>query len=309
MKKLGSFGARSTAAQVLAGIDLSGKHYLVTGGGSGIGLETASALAANGGDVIVMARTLDKARHACEQIGYRCSPLQGDLGDLKSVNAAVAEVRRLQVRLDAIVANAVITTETLSLLQGVERQFFVNHIGHFALLNELTSMLRDGCGRVVVVSSNVAGAGRSDSGIMIDNLAGQLFFRAELFYRQSQFANALYAKELARRLTSRGVLVNCVDPGDVRGAILPRRQGARRLLQVIGGPFRRSAARGAATCALLAASPHAAGVTGEYWRNCRVAPGNPALEDPDLAARLWSFTEDVIARHRLSRMGLLAYAA
>jgi WW domain-containing oxidoreductase len=311
MNRSAVFGARSTADQVLAGIDLTGKHYLVTGGASGIGLQTASALAANGGHVIVMARTLEDARHACKVIGYHCSPVQCDLGNLDSVADAVAEVQRLQVPLDAIVANAgVATPESLSLLHGIEQQFFVNHLGHFALINPLTHLLRDGSGRVVIVSSSAASAGAANSSIMFDNLAGQQFYQADLFYRQSKLANAIYSRELSRRLQPRGVIVNAVDPGEVRGTAIGRRAGLlRRLAKFLVRPFRRSPAQGAATSALLAASPNAAGVSGAYWRHCNPAPANSLLEDTDLAARLWKLSEDIIAAHRESRARLLAYAA
>ena len=311
MKRSEVFGARSTADQVLAGIDLTGKHYLITGGASGIGLQTASALAANGGHVIVMARTLENARQACREIGYNCSPLQCDLADLDSVAAAAAEVQRLKAPLDAIVANAGIAyPENLSLLNGIEQQFFVNHIGHFALINELADQLREGSGRIVIVSSNAAAAGASNSGIMFDNLAGQRFYKPEVFYRQSKLANALYSKELSRRLQSRGVTVNSADPGEVRGTSIARRASLmRRLVQFLARPFRRSPAQGAATSALLAASPNTAGVSGEYWRYCRVAAANPALEDTDLAARLWSVSESILAQYRASRSRLLAQAA
>ena len=311
MMKSVVFGSRSTADQVLAGIDLSGKHYLVTGGASGIGLQTASALAANGGHVIVMARVLDDARQACNEIGYSCTPMQCDLGDLDSVAEAAAEVHRLEVHLDAIVANAGIASpESLSLLNGIEQQFFVNHVGHFALINGLTDLLRDGSSRVVIVSSNAAAAGASNSEIMFDNLAGERFYKPDWFYRQSKLANALYSKELSRRLHSRGVVVNSADPGAVRGTAIARRWSLlRRVARLIARPFRRSPAQGAATSALLAASPNAAGVSGAYWRHCKVAPANSLLEDADLAARLWKASEEIIARHRASRARLLAYAA
>lgn len=311
MRKSRVFGARSTADQVLAGIDLTGKHFLVTGGASGIGLQTASALAANGGHVIVMARTLDSAQAACREIGYNCTPLQCELGDLDSVIAAAAAVHRLEVPLDAIIANAGIANlAILSLRNGVEQQFSVNHIGHFALLNELARLLRDGTGRVVILSNSVAGANASVEPIMFDNLAGQRFYDPGMFYRQSKLANALFSKELSRRLRSRGIAVNCADPGAVRGTSIARQWGAgRRLAHFAAGLVRRSAAQGAATPALLAASPDAAGISGEYWRDCRAAPGNMLLDDVDLAARLWTLSEDIVTRHRASRIRLLAQAA
>ena len=311
MKKSDAFGARSTADEVLAGIDLTGKRYLVTGGTSGLGLQVASALAANGGHVVVTARTFDRARRACEEIGYHCSPLQCDLGDLDGIAAATAAVHGLGGPLDAIIAHAAIAPpETLSLRNGVEAQFFVNHVGHFALINDLTDLLRDGAGRVVIVSSSVAGANAARGGIMFDNLAGERFYEAQLFHRQSALANALYAKELSRRLSSRSVAVNCVDPGTVRPTARSRHWSVvRRLLQFAARPFLRSPAQGAATSSLLAASPDVAGVSGEHWRFCKVAPSNPLIEDRELAVRLWDLCADIVARHRVLRAGMMAHAA
>lgn len=310
MRKSAVFGARSTADQVLAGIDLTGKHFLVTGSTSGIGLQTASALAANGGHVIVMARTLDGARRTCQEIGYNCSPVECDLGEFASVTAAAAAVRQLQVPLDAIVANAGIANlGALSTRYGVEQQFLVNHLGHFALVNDLASLLREGTGRVVIVSSGAARA-RAAGGIMFDNLAGQRFYKPDVFYRQSKLANALYSKELSRRLQARGVAVNTADPGVVRGTGIAKHSSlARRLARFTARPFRRSPAQGAATIALLAASPNAEGVSGEYWRDCKIASGNALLDDSELALRLWTLSEEIIAQQCGTRTRALARAA
>jgi WW domain-containing oxidoreductase len=311
MRKSAVFGARSTADQVLAGIDLTGKHFVVTGSTSGIGLQTANALAANGAHVIVMARTLDGARRTCREIGYNCSPVECDLGEFKSVAAAAAAVRELQVPLDAIVANAGIANlGALSTRYGVEQQFLVNHLGHFALVNDLASLLREGTGRVVIVSSGAASARAAGGGIMFDNLAGQRFYKPDVFYRQSKLANALYSKELSRRLEARGVAVNTADPGAVRGTGIAKHSSlARRLARFTARLLRRSPAQGAATLALLAASPNAAGVSGKYWRDCRIAPGNALLDDAELALRLWTLSEEIIARQRGTRTCALARAA
>ena len=311
MKRSPVFGARSTADQVLAGIDLTGKHYLVTGGASGIGLQTASALAANGGHVIVVARVLDDARRACAAIGYNCSPVQCDLGDLDSVMAAAAEVQGFKVRLDAIVANAAVAgLESLSVRSGVERHFLVNHVGHFALIAEMAGLLRDGTGRIVVVSSSAADIRAAHGGIMFDNLAGQRFYDADIFYAQSKFANALYSKELSRRLQSRGVAVNSVDPGAVRGTALTKHSGLlSRLGHLLVHPFRRTPAQGAATSVLLAASPNASAVSGEFWRHCKIASGNAMLNDAELAQRLWNLSEEIVAHHRALSASPLANAA
>jgi len=281
-----SFGARSTADRVLAGIDLSGKNILVTGSGSSIGFETASALAANGAHVIVAARTLHEAASACSLIGYQCSPLECDLGDLKSVAAAAAAVRLRQAPLDAIVANAgTVEIGAARVRYGVEQHFLVNHLGHFALLNDLAGVLRDATGRIVIVTRPAAGAHAVADGIM-------------------------YAKELSRRLGPRGITVNAANPGRVRDAGLNAHRGlAQRLVQFAVRPFRRSPAQGAATVALLAASPNVAGITGEYWQDCAIGRSHDLSNDGSMAARLWETCESIIAGDRASRSSGLAVAA
>lgn len=299
MMKSVAFGARSTADQVLAGIDLSGKRFVVTGCNSGMGLETMSALAANGAEVIGLARTQQGAEQACRAVAFNSLPMQCDLSDFDSISAAVQAISQLSGGLDGIVANAGIARPAaLHTRHGVELQFLVNHIGHFALINGLTRLLRDGSARVVVVSSSASQRLAPAEGIMFDNIAGQRFYDPALFYGQSKLANALYAKELARRLRGRGIAVNAADPGAVRGTgLMQHLNWPMRFLQALAGPFMKSAPQGAATAVLLAANPGASGVSGEYWADCRAAQGNPLLEDVALAARLWDLSERVLERH------------
>jgi len=284
------FGRRSTADQVLAGIDLTGKRIIVTGCNSGLGLETMNAFAANGAAVIGLARTLESASRACAQASPACTPVACDLTDLDSIAAALRAIRALSVPLDAIVANAgVANLPSLHTRYGVEWQFLTNHIGHFMLVNGLTGLVRDGSGRIVIVSGSASITRAPSDGIMFDNLDGRRFYQPTTFYAQSKLANALYAKELSRRLGSRGIAVNSVDPGSARTRLT---QGfAARL-------FARPAPQAAATQALLAASPRAAGTSGEYWHNCKVSKGNALLDDRALANRLWDISLETLERRR-----------
>jgi WW domain-containing oxidoreductase len=293
------FGARSTADHVLAGIDLTGKCIVVTGCNSGMGLATMSALAANGARVIGLARQAQDARAACVEAGPTCIPVACDLADLESVAAAAAAIRALQSPLDAIVANAGIANlPTLQTKYGVELQFLVNHVGHFALVNEIESLVRDGTGRIVIVSSSAGITQAPPEGIMFDNLDGSRFYKPLTFYGQSKLANALFAKELSRRLNSRGIAVNSLHPGAVRGTGLNRHLTLP--LQIVLSAarwFMKSAARGAATAALLAANPGVRGISGEFWAKCRIAKGSPLLEDIGLARRLWEVSQDIVTRY------------
>jgi len=268
-------GARSTANQVLAGVDLTRKWMLVTGCNEEIGFETMNALAANGAHVFGLANSLAGAKYACDQIGPRATPVACDLTDLDSVAVAAEMIRGLQVSLDAIIANSeVASPRTLHRRYGVELQFLGNHIGHFALVNQLLDLVRNGTGRIVVVSSSASVVQAPLEGIMFDNLDGYRSYDPMTFYGQSKFAVALYAKELSRRLRRRGIAVNSLHPGATQRTVGQR----------------------AATGALLAASPCVTGITGEYWSDCQVAEGNPLLNDSELAKRLWQVSMQIVAR-------------
>jgi NAD(P)-dependent dehydrogenase (short-subunit alcohol dehydrogenase family) len=291
-------GARSTANEVLAGIDLTSKCILVTGCNTGIGFETMNALAANGAHVIGLARSSARAKDACDKIGLRTTPVECDLADLDSVAVAAKTIRSLQVPLDVIIANAgVANPSTLQTRYGVELQFLVNHIGHFSLVNQLIDLVRNGTGRIVVVSSSASLMHAPPEGIMFDNLDGHRFYDPMTFYGQSKFAVALYAKELSRRLRGRAITVNSLNPGAMKGAglrkdvLLPLKMVRSTMQQ-----FMKSASQGAAAGALLAASPCVSGITGEYWSDCQVAKGNPLLNDGELARRLWEVSKQIVQR-------------
>jgi NAD(P)-dependent dehydrogenase (short-subunit alcohol dehydrogenase family) len=135
---------------------------------------------------------------------------------------------------------------------------------------------------------------------MFDNLDGHRFYEPSKFYAQSKLANALYAKELSRRLAPRGIAANSVDPGAARTRI--RKGFVKRLLA-------KTPAQAAATQAMLAASPDASGISGEYWSNCKISRGNALLQDIALARRLWAVSQDILERQRRTGSASLQRAA
>ena len=170
------YGARSTANQVLATVDLTRKWFLVTGCNDEIGFEMLNALAANGAHVFGLADSLAGAKSACDRIGPRATPVACDPADLDSVAAAAETIRSLQVSLDAIVTAAeVVIPPMLRTRYGVEWQFIGNHIGHFALVNRLLDLVRNGTGRIVITSSSASVTQTPPEGIMFDNLDGYRF--------------------------------------------------------------------------------------------------------------------------------------
>jgi WW domain-containing oxidoreductase len=295
------FARRSTADHVLAGIDLTGKHIIVTGCNSGLGFATMNAFAANGASVLGLARTLESASQACALASPACIPIGCDLSNFDSIAAALDTIRSLAMPLDSIVANAAAANlPSLETRYGVERQFLTNHIGHFMLVNGIADLLRDGSARIVMVSGGASINQAPSEGIMFGNLDGHQFYDPSIFYAQSKLANALYAKELSRRLAARGIAANSADPGTARTAI---RKGFFTRL------FAKTAAQAAATQALLAASPEASGITGEYWSNCKISKGNALLQDTVLAERLWDVSQDILDRQRRSAGTTLQRAA
>jgi WW domain-containing oxidoreductase len=305
------YGARSTAKQVLAGINLRGQHFLVTGCSSGIGFETMNALAANGGHVIGLARSLASAKAACDKARRFTTPVACDLSDLDSVAAAAETIRGLQVSLDAIIANAGIANlPTLQTRYGVEQQFLVNHIGHFSLVNRLIDLVRNHDGRIVLVSSSASIKHAPPEGIMFDNLDGHRSYNPLTFYGQSKLAVALFAKELSHRMRGRGIVVNSLHPGATKDTGLYQRLGLPLLIaRSMSQLFMKSPSQGAATQALLAANPRVTGITGEYWSNCQIAAGNPLLNDRDLATRLWDVSTQIVAAQNLAQLRSMHAAA
>jgi WW domain-containing oxidoreductase len=293
------FGARSTADDVLAGLDLSGRTILITGCNAGIGFETFRALLHHGAHVIGLARNEQSAREACRLAGGSSSAIACNLADLDSVSDAIRTVRQLDRPLDAIVASAgIMGTKELQVRDGVELQFLVNHVGHFALINGLIDMVPDHTGRVVIVSSSSSIQQAPKLGILFDNLDGHRFYKPFTFYGQSKLACALFAKELARRLAPRSIVVNSLHPGAVGGTGLNRGLGFPfTVLLAIVRHFMKSVPQGAATQTMLAASPLVAGISGEYWVDCQIGEGSTFLEDTAMAERLWTTTEKIVATH------------
>jgi len=294
-----AFSPRSTAIDVLNGVDLIGKTILVTGCSGGIGFETMRTLVSRGARIIGLARTLSAAREACQRAGGLTTPIACDLGDFSSVRSAATKVHDLGLPLDAIIANAgIMCPKTLVTRYGVELQFLVNHVGHFLLINRLLDLMRSETGRVVIVSSSASIEQAPKEGIMFDNLDGRRFYKPFAFYGQSKLATALFAKELSRRLGDRRIAVNSLHPGAVGGTGLQRSLGFPfNLIMPVASLFMKSIEQGAATQVFLAASPLAANVTGEYWANCQVTKGSRHLADEQMAQRLWAISEEIVARN------------
>jgi NAD(P)-dependent dehydrogenase (short-subunit alcohol dehydrogenase family) len=282
--------------------DMEGKTVVVTGANSGIGFETAVALASMGGRVLVTARNADKGRAAVAAIARR---LRGegrvqlvvfDLADLASVRRGAAEILEQTPTLDVLVNNAgLVLSERAETVDGYEATFAINHLGPFLLTNLLLErIVASAPARVVNVASTAHNAARK--GIPFDDLQSTGRYRGMRVYGQSKLANMLFTLELARRLEGRGVTANSLHPGTVRSGY-GGSGDARGLLAFgikIASPFFLSPAKGARTSVYLASSPEVEGVSGEYFVKCKPRTPRRWAQDPDAALRLWQVSDELV---------------
>jgi NAD(P)-dependent dehydrogenase (short-subunit alcohol dehydrogenase family) len=302
-----NFGFASTAAEVIEGVDLSGKRAIVTGGASGIGLETAKALSSAGAAVTLAVRRPAAARAVAEDIRISTG---NDTVEVRSLDVSdPASVRRFCADwtgpLHILINNAgIMALQDLHRTpEGWEMQFATNFLGHFALTTGLLAALAAASSgaRIVSVSSSA-------------NLMAPVFFDDPHFnfipydpwlaYGQSKTANVLMAVEATRRWAGAGIVANALNPGAV----------PTNLQKHVGGKLvtpperRKTTQQGAATSVLLATSRQLEGIGGRYFEDCSEAsvvdrrPDNfgggvaPYALDPENAERLWSLATKLLAR-------------
>ncbi|NIH88348.1 SDR family NAD(P)-dependent oxidoreductase [Amycolatopsis granulosa] len=311
--KIGSgFGAATTAAEVLRGIDLTGRLAVVTGGYSGLGLETTRALANAGAHVVVPARRPDAAGAA---LGGLAEVDELDLGDLDSVRAFAGRFLSSGRRIDILIGSAAIMAcpET-RVGPGWEAQFATNHLGHFALVNRLWPAIAPGA-RVVSVSSR----GHHFSGIRWDDPWFRRGYDKWQAYGQAKTANALFAVHLDKLAEPSGIRAFSLHPGSILTPLqrhIPLdEQIANGWVDEHGNPVAagfKTPEQGAATQVWAATSPQLAGMGGVYCEDCDIAepasgeplpsgPGRPGLfqgvrdwaTDPEQAERLWALSAEL----------------
>lgn len=301
------FGYRSTASEVVAGLDLSGRTAVVTGGYSGLGTETVRALADAGARVVVGARRPDAARADLAGVSGDVRILPLDLATPAAIDAFVAALGAVTPRLDVLINNAAIMACPLARDgRGYESQLATNHLGHFQLTVRLWPLLAaSGRARVVAVSSS----GHARNGL---DLSDPHFERRPydkwLAYAQSKSLNALFAFELDRRGTAHGVRAFAIDPGGIRTPLqrhLPmEEQVAMGWYDKDGNPnpLFKTTAQGAATSVWCAVSPLLDGRGGVYCQDCNIAAPwtdaapfyvgvHPHVRDAAQAAAWWTASE------------------
>lgn len=316
------FGAKSTADDVLSGIDLKGKHILITGISSGIGLETSRSLASHGASIVGADLDLAKAEPATALV--REAALQGsgslelielDLGSLSSVRASADKLLAAGRPFDVIIANAgVMATPFGRTVDGFEIQFGINYLGHFALVNWIEPLLADD-GRLVMVSSQAHRI--ADVDLADPNFERQAY-DPWVAYGRSKTATSLFAAEFDRRHRDRGFRAASVMPGNSGGTGLTRhlsQEDVQGLLANVGKARAdaglqpaelKEVPQAAATSVWAAVVANKDEIGGHYLEDCSVAPiddsPNPFADgvrsyalDAEKAKQLWAKSEELIS--------------
>jgi NAD(P)-dependent dehydrogenase (short-subunit alcohol dehydrogenase family) len=315
MTTTSGFSATSTTDEVLAGLDLTGRRFLVTGASGGLGLETSRALASKGAIVVMAAR--DQAKNETAAAGIRAAlpdaqleSLILDLGSLKSVRAAAAEFMSRGIPLHGLILNAGIMATPLGhTVDGFEQQFGVDHLGHFLLARDLLPRLVESApARVVVLSS----AGHRMGDVDFDDVNFERRdYEPFLAYGAAKTCNVLHAVEIDKRYRDKGVRAFAVHPGVIHtelGRYMTEETMASLVSRLSESPAVmawKSPEQGAATSVWAATSPLLEGRGGEYCEDCNVSAVVPDGElneggvaaravDPARAAALWALSEKLV---------------
>ncbi|MEJ6595691.1 oxidoreductase [Parasphingorhabdus sp.] len=315
-KPLGSgFHAKSEPHEILAGIDLTGKTAIVTGGYSGIGLETTRALVGAGATVIVPVRDPAKAEENLSTIEGDVSSAKMDLADLDSVGTFASSIYDSIEAVDLLINNAGTMACPLQRVgPGWESQFGINHMGHFALTKALLPLLEKASGPRVVALSSVA---HKRNGVLWDDIQFETTeYDKWVAYAQAKSANALFANALNRRMQSFGGRAFSVHPGGIFTPLqrhLPQAEQIKLGWLDAKGQVSKSAkamfkmpAQGCTTTLWAATSALLGDMPGVYCEDCDVAQlaGEKSLpyqhcathiaDDAD-AERLWDISEKLLA--------------
>ena len=273
---------------------LEGKVAIVTGANSGMGMATVEALSDKGAAVIMLCRNEERGREALlkltEKRQRKLDLILCDLGDFESVRNFAAAVKEKYDHIDILVNNAgFISLDRQETKEGLERQFGINHIGHFLLTMELLELMGKGS-RIVNVASGAHKTGK----IHFDDINLTKGFNVIKAYSQSKLANVLFTRELARRVAGRGITVNCCHPGAVATNIgIDRDTGFGKTITGLLKPFFQTPMEGARTAIFLASDKSVENISGGYFYKCKIAKSSKRSKDKKLAKKLFELSEEI----------------
>ncbi|XP_075507877.1 short-chain dehydrogenase TIC 32 B, chloroplastic-like [Primulina tabacum] len=302
------FGSASTAENVTDGIDATNITAIITGGASGIGLETARVLALRNAHVIVGARSMESAIEAKQLIlkrhkHARIDVLKLDLASLGSIKDFADNFLALNLPLNILINNAGIMFCPYQLSSdGIELQFATNHIGHFYLTSLLLERMKQTAkaagfeGRIVNLSSVAHVYYSYKEGIMFDKINNIKSYDAKKAYGQSKLANILHANELSRRLKAEGtnITVNSVHPGLIMTNLFKHSGVSMKIFRFVCCFMWKNIPQGAATTCYVALHPGLKGVSGKYFMDCNEFKPNKLARNEVVAKKLWDFSENLV---------------
>jgi NAD(P)-dependent dehydrogenase (short-subunit alcohol dehydrogenase family) len=278
---------------------MQGKLVVATGATSGIGEKAVEALAAKGARIALVARDSARASATLQRLeaiapGLGHQAYLADLSAMREAKRIGAEIAAKEPRIDVLVNNAgAMFSDRRVTSEGLERTFALNHMSYFILTAQLIDSLKAAPAARIV--STASGAHRGVS-LDFDDLQGEKSFSGLRAYQRSKLANILFTRELARRLGASGVTANCLHPGIVASRFADEAGGWATPIFSLLKRFAISPARGADTLVYLAASPKAAGISGEYFAKRKIAEISGAARDEAAARRLWEASEALIQR-------------
>jgi NAD(P)-dependent dehydrogenase (short-subunit alcohol dehydrogenase family) len=276
---------------------LNNKIALITGPTSGIGRVTALELAKKGFDLILVARNEQKVRDLQKVIGngVKTDFISCDLGNIASVKNAVQVIKERYTKIDVLINNAGLVNQHKQMsVDGIELTFATNHVGPFVLTTGLLGLLKSAVkARIIHVSS----AAHFFAFFDINKLADPSWYQDLIVYGRSKMANILFSNELAYRLKPFGITSNTAHPGTVASSFASNGNGLTSGFMRLLRPFLRTVEQGAATSIYLATSPDVAGVSGEYYVNCKPRRTSSAAKDTALGIALWELSDKLVKEH------------
>ncbi len=277
--------------------DLKDKIVVVTGANSGMGMATVEALSDMGATVIMLCRSEERGKKAVAALTEgkerKLDLMICDLGDFASIRSFAQSVKEKYPRVDILVNNAgFISLDRQETKDGIERQFGINHLGHFLLTTLLLDRMPAGS-RIINVASGAHKVGR----IHFDDINLRRGYNVVTAYSQSKLANVLFTRELAVRLKGRGITVNCCHPGAVATNMgVDRETGFGKTITGLLRPFFLTPAEGAATAIYLASDEAVSHISGGYFYKCRITGSSKRSKSRRTARKLFELSEEMVRK-------------
>ena len=275
--------------------DLQDKIAIVTGANSGMGMATVEALSDKGATVIMLCRSEERGMAALAELskvqGRKLDLMLCDLGDFASIRSFACKVQEKYLRVDILINNAgFISLDRQETKDGIERQFGINHLGHFLLTTLLLDRMPAGS-RIVNVASGAHKVGR----IHFDDINLTHGYNVVRAYSQSKLANVLFTRELAEQLRKRKITVNCCHPGAVATNMgVDRETGFGKTITGLLRPFFQTPEEGAETAVYLATDEAVRKISGGYFYRCQIAKSSKRSKSRKTAGRLYELSERLV---------------